>query len=105
MGSSLPQTAIAPRCPYLPISRVSRAIVTMRRTTRPPLRRCAWCSPTTCQVTATSPIAIAVKIGFSQASAPTDTARAKIRRRCARRSTSQNTGSAASTTGIRNQVK
>ena len=51
-------------------------------------------------------MAIAAKIGFSTASAPIDTTRAKIRRqRCARRRTSQKTGSAARTTGIRNQVK
>ena len=103
--SSLPQMAMAPRWPYLPMPSVTSAMMTAMSTTRAPrsfslrLASTSWC------VTSTRPTAMAAKAGFSTASTATLSTRTKISRWASLRSASQKTSSATTTTGIRYSVK
>ncbi len=103
--SLLPQMAMAPRCPYLPMPSVTSAMMTMMSTTRPPERRRSRLSSTSWCATRTRPRATTAKIGFSSASTATESASAKSRRALSLRRISQKTISAATTTGISVRVK
>ena len=97
--------ARAPRWPYLPMASVTSAMTIAMRTTRAPRSFFLRWASTSWWVTSTRPRAMAAKMGCSTASTATLTTSMKMSRCVSLRSSSQNTSSEKTTTGIRYSVK
>ena len=86
---------------YLPTARMTIAPSTAMSTVRTTDSRCARSCSTSWCVATTRATEMTAKAGFSRPSSTSDVPTTKARRQVSRRSTSQNTGRATRTTGIR----